>query len=43
MEMKKTENRETKAERIWRIYNWTRLILFIIIILLLAIGLNRAS
>ncbi len=43
MEMKKTENREIKAERIWRIYNWIRFILFIIFILLLAIGLNRAS
>ena len=42
MEMNKTENRVTKAEKIWRIYNWIRFILFIIFILFLVIGLNWA-
>jgi len=43
MEALPNEAREKKARKIMKIYNWTRFILLVIFIILICIGLSKAS
>jgi len=36
------ENRKKKAEKVMRIYNWTRIILLVVLVALMVFGLSRA-